>query len=761
MFNLDYIQYIVFGILAIPPFIIGFKKGWKAALLSTIVLLALSGAIVALSYMLYDKTLWPMFRNMFVAKHVGWGLNPDELSVLSKPSIIVTVLGIMILPSFFIAWLVFFIFKKLLLKHMQPRVKRLNDNQAKIWRKNNIHSKLIGGTILGTSGIVIAATAAGAVSTFTVPTNKDNFFTKAITALGKGYSYNTGYYDSDYQHMYEYLPMTHEVAEMSSLKRVFALNANDPIKSTDVDTIVNSKEWHAKTKELLSKKRSAIALVKLAISDNNQYDLTNSGSSKAINNLRMTIDNSKLKFNMPSDAIDEVTEYILKNRILQFEKTSVYLDWQDAVKTVKRLAKELDVLKVHKQELADLRIKLASDLRTLENDRDIVQPRIVSETAAAEPVLKKKRDDTKVIWQGLIPPMTEAEGYMKTAQSEYSKAEHDFNSKNDDWEYARQAKLSNDAEISNLERNIASATNRIKDNERKVTDAGTIMTRLDNELISLRKVVSNKQSDISTKNNKKSSEEATRISAQAKYASLMAIYNDNTKPQQDREKAHKGASSEQSKINSATNKINSINSEISALEAEMNAAKSSIVVKEPQKLDQQMIINRAKRDLDYYKDQKLKDESSLLTRKGNVANLEQDRDDKRVLKEAAERTKKDKHQILNTKIATYQEAKRKHDEASDKYWKAKTTYDNNQQRWQAAKGRIHDLNNNLIPHKNNEITTNDKAIIDNQKEIDTKINKLNSAKSDEKVKEDLKIKENKKFDSKKKELREIYKSALK
>ena len=761
MYNLEIFQYIVFGILAIPPFVIGFKRGWKAALFSTIVLLALSGTIVLIGYFIYEETLWPIFRDKFVKSHIEFKYDVNTLMDISKPSILVIVLGIMILPSVLIAWLLYFAFKKLLLKHLKPRIEEVEQNKVRIFRKKTMPSRVTGSVLLGASGLLIASTGAAAVATFTVPTDKENFFTRATSLISRGYAFNQGFYDSDYQKMYEFLPMTHMKDEMESLANVFAMDATKPVTAADVVKLSAISGWHNEANDLMQRERAALTLVKLAISNNNRYDLTNTNAAKYLNNLRTVLGTSKLGFHLPQKSIDKIVAYINADKILQFDKTVVYTEWKNAIKIVIRVRKELAALHVQESELATNERNLESELASLKYEYTVTQPNIIAETTAKLAPLATATSLAKAAFVRATQPRNDAESEFNTANSVLEDAKRDYYNK-------QSTSQGNDWSFKNNNDEIARLVTRDALLRKQISAAGITKRKLEGQNSSLHTVIgslnikkSTAETNLRGKNSLKRDAEAKKRAAIAEKHIQDTLSQDTTATKQARDAARAASIRQERIINAETKNISTLSYSIRTLENTIRGLTNTINKNLNTIQSNEGDINRLGNEVTNKNSELRTNENDLITRRGNVANLRAQKDQSHREMQDAKNVMDAKQTIFNEKQRVFDIKRRIYDNKYSLQQQAIRSEADNKERLRVAKERKNLLNTTLIPEKNGQINQNKIAIANNKKAISDKDIELQKDIDDRGDKEAIKIREDKKFVSKQEEIKDIYQQALK
>ena len=484
MFNIEALQYIIFGVLVIPPFIIGFFKGWRASLFTLAITIGMGGIIIGISFATYDALLWPLFRDLFVSKKIGSGLDPNALRELSKVSVISTTLGVMLLPVLLITWGVYLIFKKLLRKNMMPKVSDIDSNSKNIARKNLLISRITGTIINGTAGTIIAATAASSVATITTNSTHQSFFNKATNGISYLYNFGQGEYDVDYQKMYEFLKFTEDEKNVDAMENVFEMDLDKAPLSKNIEMVSRGKFHDAMTK-LFGNEKSTTALINLMTSriSNRTVDLapgaTASESNKAdkgITNIENIFNSKHLNFNLKR-AIAVKTVNDMFQRVLSFEKSNFYKQWQTAQELVKTtyktwkdskdtyITKSRD--KVSTEQQIDIKIQeiatVVAELGRL-NDSNGSLPSSIK-------YWLNKKNISYPIWQTQIHPEQDAHDKYDTALANWTTKDNDLTTTNQNLAVEKRSKFDN-------EKNTREKKYLKKSNEGKIS---ILVTSIQNE----------------------------------------------------------------------------------------------------------------------------------------------------------------------------------------------------------------------------------------------------------------------------------------
>ena len=490
MFNIEVLPYILFALMAIPPFIFGFFKGWKAALVGAVVIFALSGAVIGISIAVYDSVLWPLFKGVFV--HSGSGSDSNVLSEVSKPS----VLGIMIYPILFLAWIVYAIFKKMLQKFMKPKITEKSNNENEIFRPRTLTGKVIGSVIYGSTGILVASAVAGSVGVLTTPTYKENFFTKTTSFMGKGLTFGQGYYDNEYQTLYEFLPETEKSKEMIALSRLFSLQTLKELKTQiefdDMVMNVNQGDFSKGLQVVFNKDKASLAVIKLARSINKNgpvLDITpqNIPAQTALLGLALR-NNNHLK--LSPTALNSLIELLSTKSFIEFEKTKAYLDWVNAGDILKqmrdlRIAADNTLQESIKEKarLDALKITLAAQKLESENKKKTA----IDELAAQKSAFEKARNDKN-----------HQQPIMTTAMNTRDQSTNAFNTANAQLDTLKR-------QIANAESLLSSETLQKNSNTQEIQSLTNAIATLSSTLITLIREQSHLSSALSTLANELSS----------------------------------------------------------------------------------------------------------------------------------------------------------------------------------------------------------------------------------------------------------------
>ena len=189
--------------------------------------------------------------------------------------------------------------------------------------KNNLKTRIAGTTILGTTGIFIAAIPASAASVLTIPI-KNNSFGSTMGNMSQVYTFGFGKYETPMQRVMKILPMTKDSKNIKPINDLFSFDPSR-IDSKLVDELANGKgEFIKQTKLLIRDKRTSKSIVKFLVSgakNSNHIDFTNDNRKiivDTISKLKKSLDGKSLGFNLDNALAKDLTSEMLHDKVKRF-----------------------------------------------------------------------------------------------------------------------------------------------------------------------------------------------------------------------------------------------------------------------------------------------------------------------------------------------------------------------------------------------------------------------------------------------------------
>lgn len=377
MLNIPVLSIVIFCLIFIPSFVIGYLRGWKSALFISLVLLAMMGGFLGLALGLYDFAWWPAFKGLFIDKAGGTG-NLEAFKDIAKPTVVGLVMMCATPLAYATALLLHIPFKEKLKRSLYPTITKnpKRPEEYTLSRGKNATQRAIGATISGTTGLLMASTVVAGVESITVPSKKGTFISNIARPLANVYTFGHGGYSNPYQIAYEFLPYTknsNAQAAFNALANIDQNALNDSDGDGVIDIVqnillINDSSIIDHVHDLTQSGEAFVAILKtLDHNAGNRFQLWNqkAGTTDGINptffnDLRNAFSGIHLGLGLDSDSIETIVSY-LDSKVASFETTdnepgsSWYVDWKNVEQ---QIATEKETLEALKAQLAELKSTL-------------------------------------------------------------------------------------------------------------------------------------------------------------------------------------------------------------------------------------------------------------------------------------------------------------------------------------------------------------------------------------------------------------------
>ena len=357
MFDYQLIPIIIFVVLLVPPILFAFFRGWKATLMISLVTFSIFGIIIGVSFAIYEGTIWPLFKGIFIKVHSS--LDPNALSNSAKPTAIILVVGLSSPIVYGLTMCLYQPFKKILVKHLGPKTTNIDENTKKITRTSNIISRTTSIFIATTSSLLVSSTIASAASTVSTKYSKNNGFNKFLSVVGNIYTVGQGEYDESFMVLQDFIRNDLKAKEINALYELLDLT----YKGIDPTYITPIKKKNIKwsIEKIANHGNTLVSFIKLIYSRGgvaNKVDVLN--DFEGINNgiLGNPIEDGNygtslserdaigFHFSASLDAISVVEKYLRENRFVSFKKSKFFTEWKTSLNSIITLTNEVNNMKI-------------------------------------------------------------------------------------------------------------------------------------------------------------------------------------------------------------------------------------------------------------------------------------------------------------------------------------------------------------------------------------------------------------------------------
>ena len=388
MLSIPIIPILIFIGVLITPIIFGFVRGWKATLFISQILFLFTLVFIGLGFILYDW-LWELFRNYFFYDFHP-GLDKEALKEVSKSSIIMTFVGISLIPAYAITLGIYYPFRHFFKKDLYPKTKEINQNKKEIVKSMHIYSRLSGVAIGSFSSLFLASTAATASAVIFSSKDKYVGFNNFITSLSKIYTLGNGKYTKNMEILHDFASGHLDPEVQKKLKSVFYLDNKDNFTevNNDFNEIINS-DFSKAIKEL-ENDNEAITIIMNFILDsqiktiNKKVEMIDNGyiptdfqgnltsqtfahinltKEEMINHLNGFSNLPKLGWKLNQNIIDNLKNNVKNNQIMPFENSGFYLQFIDQKKLTEEIPKWISNLE---KKISNMQTQIQSNFSAIE-----------------------------------------------------------------------------------------------------------------------------------------------------------------------------------------------------------------------------------------------------------------------------------------------------------------------------------------------------------------------------------------------------------
>lgn len=391
MLSIPVVSIVVFLTILIPSIAIGYFRGWKSSLFISIAVLALMGGFTAFAVSTYDSIWWTVFKGMFLESHHG-GISANGMNALkdlAEPTVVGIILMIATPISYGLAVTLHIPFKDKLKRSLYPKVQQ-NENKPeefKLTKTKATTQRVLGATISGTTGLLMASTVVAGVQSIVEPTSKNSFLTDISKSLSKVYSFGQGGYDTAYQLAYEYIPNTVSPIVQKAFNALANIDSNS-LATLDSDlSYFKTVDGQRDVRRLAQEGEAFVAILKaLDQNPDAKFQLWNQAPSATDGidstyfiNLENTISNIHLGLNLNDDAVDAIVNY-LDSKMGSFETTldsegviiqpgsTWYIQWKNADNAISTAKTELSNLNKHLNDLTTARSQQINERNSLDRE---------------------------------------------------------------------------------------------------------------------------------------------------------------------------------------------------------------------------------------------------------------------------------------------------------------------------------------------------------------------------------------------------------
>lgn len=450
MWEGQWVPIVFFFLFLLPPVSVGFFKGWRTALFTTVVTFALTGIFVGIGLATYDKFIWPMFKSFFVKSVVDSHMAINSLKELSKPTAITIVIGILVLPIYGITFLIYWPLRGWLENHLWPKTSDVDQNTKTYSYRRNLKSRLSGLSISLTSSLLMASMATTASAAFFSRSDSKHkslsSFTGALTSV---YTFGQGGYDDSFFELREFLDEDFKNKQMEQFKNIMYIPQSGTINAAEINKL-DVQPFKSKLVHLLQNARTSEALANLVIDSAHFSPITlldNSYGGSASVDFRDAITNQNIEsviagihLNLHISAdVKAKMEHVIETKVIAgFEKTGYARELADVQKTMQTIRGQIAKRKQASLDARHTADSLAAQITKAKQEKASIERRL-SELgdstsgliSAQETKVKNAHDDTvakKGILDSYQSTFVPAESALKTAEQAMKNVVDEINS---------------------------------------------------------------------------------------------------------------------------------------------------------------------------------------------------------------------------------------------------------------------------------------------------------------------------------------------
>lgn len=509
MLNIPVLSIVIFCLIFIPSFVIGYLRGWKSALFISLVLLAMMGGFLGLALGLYDFAWWPAFKGLFIDKAGGTG-NLEAFKDIAKPTVVGLVMMCATPLAYATALLLHIPFKEKLKRSLYPTITKnpKRPEEYTLSRGKNVTQRAIGATISGTTGLLMASTVVAGVESITVPSKKGTFISNIARPLANVYTFGQGGYSNPYQIAYEFLPYTknsNAQAAFNALANIDQNALNDSDGDGVIDIVqnillINDSSIIDHVHDLTQSGEAFVAILKtLDHNSGNKFQLWNqkAGTTDGINpmffnDLRNAFSGIHLELGLDNDSIETIVTY-LDSKVASFETTdnepgsSWYVDWKNVEQQIVAAKESLDALKAElaelKSSLTDLNNQKASIITELQRRENRLRELDGTTTSSIDWAIKDL-DAKETNYQ---ISETKYQSYFATTfvttRDRYENLRTQFQAAENSLNIAKQDLAAKTNELAQLEARLAGYRNTISTNTSEINRLNSSNASLESKII--------------------------------------------------------------------------------------------------------------------------------------------------------------------------------------------------------------------------------------------------------------------------------------
>lgn len=464
MWEGQWIPLVIFFLTFIPPVFVGYFKGWKTALMTTLVLLALSGIAVGIGAATYSSLIWPLFKQIFIKPSLDSGMNADALKDISKATAISIWAGVLTIPNYFITFLIYFPFRERLEKHLWPITSDVDVNTKTITHRRQLRSRVIGVSITFVSSVFTASVITNAATAFFGKTkSKFEGMSNFTGALSDMYLFGQSGYDDEYYSTREFLDKDFKNAQMNLFKNLMYIPQSGDVDTAAINNLSN-EPFKSKLKEIMQKPRTSEALANLILrsinlpkinlldNDYNGATPTNFNDIIQSKDIHNVISRIHLGLNIAPESKAKMLSEISNSIFKSFEQSGYSRELNDVNKAIADI--QAEIVKRQKASVA---------AKNLANEKAQETQRLIAENATLGARITALGDDTT----GLIGIEKTA---LDNANTDYTTKNNAFISASSDFDSAKQQLNTKEAELKSLQDQKKSKEDEKARNTRTIND---------------------------------------------------------------------------------------------------------------------------------------------------------------------------------------------------------------------------------------------------------------------------------------------------